>query len=106
MLIMAAMGWLLTEAWMRIGDGTAGHRQPLHPADHPVRPQLQRRAQPVAAGVLAAVAVSIVPLAVFAIERLAGWWPLDDAQATITSTTPTCRAAGWRWKPQPWWPAC
>ena len=41
---------------------------------------LQRRNQPVAAGVLAAVAVSIVPLAVFAIERLAGWWPLDDAQ--------------------------
>jgi hypothetical protein len=30
--------------------------------------------------VLAAVAVSIVPLAVFAVERLAGWWPLDDAQ--------------------------
>ena len=30
---------------------------------------------------LAAVAVSIVPLAVFAIERLVGWWPLDDAQA-------------------------
>jgi len=30
--------------------------------------------------VLAAVAVSIVPLAVFAIERLSGWWPLDDVQ--------------------------
>jgi len=41
---------------------------------------LQRRAQPIAAGVLAAVAISIVPLAVFAIERLAGWWPMDDRQ--------------------------
>lgn len=82
MLIMAAMGWLLTEAWMSIGDGALLVIASLYIllitlfALH-----LQRRAQPVAAGVLAAVAVSIVPLAVFAIERLAGWWPLDDAQA-------------------------
>ena len=32
-------------------------------------------------GVLAAVAVSIVPLAVFAVERMTGLWPLDDTQA-------------------------
>ncbi len=82
LLIMAAMGWLLSEAWMRIGDGalltiallyivvlTAGGLA------------LQRREQIIPGGVLGAVAVSIVPLAVFAIERLAGFWPLDDSQA-------------------------
>ncbi|MEN5141790.1 DUF2157 domain-containing protein [Pseudomonas juntendi] len=82
MLIMAAMGWLLTEAWMSIGDGALLVIASLYILLTTwFALNLQRRAQPVAAGVLAAVAVSIVPLAVFAIERLAGWWPMDDAQA-------------------------
>ncbi|MDH1633361.1 DUF2157 domain-containing protein [Pseudomonas mosselii] len=81
LLIMGAMGWLLTEAWMRIGDGALLAIALLYIAGITLFAlSLQRRNQPVAAGVLAAVAVSIVPLAVFAIERLAGWWPLDDAQ--------------------------
>jgi hypothetical protein len=81
LLIMGAMGWLLTEAWMRIGDGALLATALLYIAGITLFAlSLQRRNQPVAAGVLAAVAVSIVPLAVFAIERLAGWWPLDDAQ--------------------------
>jgi len=81
LLIMGAMGWLLTEAWMRIGDSALLAIALLYIAGITLFAlSLQRRNQPVAAGVLAAVAVSIVPLAVFAIERLAGWWPLDDAQ--------------------------
>ncbi|AYG43191.1 DUF2157 domain-containing protein [Pseudomonas sp. Leaf58] len=83
MLIMAAMGWLLTEAWMSIGDGALLIIASLYILLLTLFAlNLQKRAQPVAAGVLAAVAVSIVPLAVFAIERLAGWWPLGDTQAT------------------------
>ncbi|EKT4503367.1 DUF2157 domain-containing protein [Pseudomonas putida] len=82
MLIMAAMGWLLTEAWMSLGDGALLIIASLYILLITLFAlNLQRRAQPVAAGVLAAVAVSIVPLAVFAIERMLGWWPLDDAQA-------------------------
>jgi hypothetical protein len=81
LLIMAAMGWLLTEAWMRIGDSALLAIALPHIAALTLFAlSLQRRGQPIAAGVLAAVAVSIVPLAVFAVERLAGWWPLDDAQ--------------------------
>ncbi len=81
LLIMGAMGWLLNEAWMRIGDWALLAIASLYIllltglALH-----LQRRGQAVAGGVLAAVAVSIVPLVVFAIERLVGWWPLDDGQ--------------------------
>ncbi|MFT8233195.1 DUF2157 domain-containing protein [Pseudomonas guariconensis] len=82
LLIMGAMGWLLTEAWMSIGDSALLGVSSLYIALLTLLAlRLQRREQPIAAGVLAAVAVSIVPLAVFAIERLAGWWPLDDTQS-------------------------
>lgn len=81
LLIMGAMGWLLTEAWMRIGDSALLAIALLYIVTLTLFAlSLQRRGQPIAAGVLAAVAVSIVPLAVFAVERLVGWWPLDDAQ--------------------------
>ena len=81
LLIMAAMGWLLTEAWMSIGDWALLTIATLYIVLLTLFAlNLQRRAQPIAAGVLAAVAVSIVPLAVFAIERLVGWWPMDDRQ--------------------------
>ncbi|MDF0729852.1 DUF2157 domain-containing protein [Pseudomonas entomophila] len=81
LLIMGALGWLLTEAWMRIGDTALLAIALLYIATLTLFAlSLQRRSQPIAAGVLATVAVSIVPLAVFAIQRLAGWWPLDDAQ--------------------------
>lgn len=81
LLIMGAMGWLLTEAWMAIGDGALLCIALVYIVGITLFALwLQRRDQPIAAGVLAGVAVSIVPLAVFAIERLAGWWPLDDAQ--------------------------
>ncbi|WP_460417985.1 DUF2157 domain-containing protein [Pseudomonas sp. microsymbiont 2] len=81
LLIMGAMGWLLTEAWMRIGDSALLVIALVYIAGLTLFAlSLQRRGQPIAAGVLAAVAVSIVPLAVFAIERLVGWWPMNDAQ--------------------------
>ena len=81
LLIMGAMGWLLTEAWMRVGDWALLMIAVLYITLLTLfAVGLQRRDQPIAGGVLGAVAVSIVPLAVFAIERLLGWWPLDDAQ--------------------------
>lgn len=81
LLIMGAMGWLLSEAWMRIGDAALlavalAYIIVLTFAGL----AMQRRGQPIPGGVLAAVAVSIVPLAIFALERLTGFWPLDDTQ--------------------------
>lgn len=81
LLIMGAMGWLLSEAWMRIGDAALlavalAYITFLTFAGL----MMQRRGQLIPGGVLAAVAVSIVPLAVFALERLTGLWPLDDSQ--------------------------
>ncbi|SHM60500.1 DUF2157 domain-containing protein [Phytopseudomonas punonensis] len=82
LLIMGAMGWLMTEAWMSIGDGALlvissaylllfllGGRS------------LWCRGQPIPGGLLGAVAVSLTPLVVFAGQRLFGTWPMDDAQS-------------------------
>lgn len=81
LLIMGAMGWLLSEAWMRIGDVALLAVALLYIVLlTSAGLAMQRRGQPIPAGVLAAVAVSIVPLAVFALERLTGLWPLDDVQ--------------------------
>lgn len=82
LLIMAAMGWLLTEAWMQIGDaallGIAMLYITLLTA---CGQQLWRRGQQIPGGLLGAVAVSLTPLAVFAVQRLTGFWPLDDGQS-------------------------
>ncbi|KJK09266.1 MULTISPECIES: hypothetical protein [Pseudomonas] len=81
LLIMAAMGWLLNEAWMRIGDSALLLIALLYIGTLTLAGGfMQRRGQIIPAGVLGAVAVSIVPLAVFAAERLTGFWPMDDTQ--------------------------
>lgn len=82
LLIMGAMGWLLSEAWMRIGDAALLAIALLYILLLTLGGlAMQRRGQVIPAGVLGAVAVSIVPLAVFALERLVGFWPLDDVQS-------------------------
>ncbi|MBM3108279.1 DUF2157 domain-containing protein [Pseudomonas sp. P66] len=82
LLIMGAMGWLLSEAWMRVGDSALLLIALIYIGGFTlVGLLMQRRGQIVPAGVLGAVAVSIVPLAVFAIERLTGFWPLEDTQS-------------------------
>lgn len=83
LLIMGAMGWLLTEAWMSVGDIAllliAVAYIGLFTA---CGLSLWRRGQQIPGGLLGAVAVSLTPLAVFAIERLTGVWPMDDGQAS------------------------
>lgn len=82
LLIMGAMGWLLSEAWIRIGDAALLAIALLYILLLTLGGlAMQRRGQVIPAGVLGAVAVSIAPLAVFALERLVGFWPLDDVQS-------------------------
>lgn len=82
LLIMGAMGWLLSKAWMRVGDSALLLIALAYIAALTLGGlALQRRGQTIAGGVLAAVAVGIVPLAVFALERMTGLWPLGDSQA-------------------------
>src|SRR5690606_17546730 len=68
LLVMAALGWLITEAWMQVGDGAllalaliymgvAGFLGLL----------LWKRGHEIPGGLLSAVAVSLTPLVVFAV---------------------------------------
>lgn len=75
-LIMLAMGWFLTEAWMNVGDTallllSICYFIGLSCAGY----QLWQRGLPIPGGLLGAVAVSLTPLIVFALQRTAGWWP-------------------------------
>lgn len=81
LLIIGAMGWLLTEAWMSIGDTallliSSAYMLLLLLGGR----SLWQRGQPIPGGLLAAVAVSLTPLVVFAVQRVFGLWPLDDTQ--------------------------
>lgn len=82
LLIIGAMGWLMTEAWMSIGDTALllisgaylllfllGGRS------------LWQRGQSIPGGLLAAVAVSLTPLVVFAAQGVFAFWPTGDAQS-------------------------
>ncbi|MGH8354517.1 MAG: DUF2157 domain-containing protein [Pseudomonas sp.] len=81
LLIMGAMGWLLSEAWMKIGDlALLALALTYMGAFTACALGLWRRGQQIPGGLLGAVAVSLTPLAVFALERLTGLWPLHDAQ--------------------------
>jgi hypothetical protein len=81
LLIIAAMGWLLNEAWLGIGDPallviTATYMTLFTLAGR----SLWQRGLQIPGGLLGAVAVSLTPLLIFAIERLTGLWVQGDQQ--------------------------
>ncbi|MET1076833.1 MAG: DUF2157 domain-containing protein [Pseudomonas sp.] len=82
LLIMGALGWLLTEAWMSIGNGALLTIALTYMGLFTLGGiSLWRRGQQIPGGLLGAVAVSLTPLVVFAVERLTGLWPMDDGQS-------------------------
>lgn len=79
LLIIGALGWLLTEAWMRIGELALLAVALAYMALFTLCGlSLWRRGLQIPGGLLGAVAVSLTPLAVFAVQRLLGSWPEDD----------------------------
>jgi hypothetical protein len=80
LLIIGAMGWFVTNAWDRLSGltlsaiaiaygvlfGAAGVRL------------FRKAATKIPGGLLAAVAVCMTPMAVYGLERAAGWWPSGD----------------------------
>lgn len=82
LLIMGAMGWLMTEAWMSIGDAALLVISSAYLLLFLLCGRsLWQRGQAIPGGLLGAVAVSLTPLVVFAGQRLFGLWPMDDAQS-------------------------
>lgn len=96
-LIMAAMGWLLTDAWSRIGDSALLAISGLYMAAFTLCGlSLYKRGQIIPGGLLGAVAVSLTPLLVFALQRLSGLWPLADEQGDYQDYYKYVQS-GWLW---------
>ncbi|MND56080.1 hypothetical protein D3C80_471760 [compost metagenome] len=81
LLIISAMGWLLTEAWMRIGNHALLAMAVIYMLLFTLAGRaLWQRGLQIPGGLLGAVAVGLTPLLVFATEQLTGLWVLGDAQ--------------------------
>lgn len=83
LVVMAAMGWLMTTAWERFGGrGIFGIATAYAACFAIVGHRLWRR-EPyrVPGGLLVTLAVWMVPLAIYGLERAAGIWPQGDPGA-------------------------
>jgi hypothetical protein len=80
LLIIGAMGWFVTNAWDRlsgltlsaiaIGYGVLFGAAGVH--------LFRKASTKIPGGLLVAVAVCMTPMAVYGVERAAGWWPQGD----------------------------
>jgi hypothetical protein len=79
LVVMGAMGWLMTEAWSQAGAGALLFVALVYVAGFTAGGHhlWQSPATRIPGGLLLAVAVSMTPLWVFAAEDLLGWWPQD-----------------------------
>jgi len=77
LVVMGAMGWLMTEAWMQAGSTALLIVALVYAVGFTVagRQLWRSAATRIPGGLLLAVAVSITPLWVFAIQDLFDWWP-------------------------------
>jgi hypothetical protein len=80
LLIIGAMGWFVTNAWDRLSGMTLSTIAIAYGVLFGgVGVRLFRRASTkVPGGLLVAVAVCMTPMAVYGLERAAGWWPGYD----------------------------
>jgi hypothetical protein len=80
LLIIGAMGWFITNGWDRLSGLTIAAIALAYTAVFgAVGVRLFGRASTrVPGGLLTTVAVCMTPLAVYGLERAAGWWPSSD----------------------------
>ncbi|EAR21329.1 hypothetical protein [Nitrococcus mobilis] len=80
LIVISAMGWFMTEAWMRLGGAALTAIAILYAigfvaAGHTL---YFRQGQSVSGGLLFTLAVCMTPLAIFGIEHATGFWPQGD----------------------------
>lgn len=80
LVIIGAMGWFMTRAWEQFGGpGIFGVASAYALAFLAAGARLWREpSRRIPAGLLLTVAVSMVPLAVYGLERWTGFWPRED----------------------------
>ncbi len=80
LIVVSAMGWFMTEAWMRAGGVALVVIAILYAAGFAAAGHTLyfRQSQRVPGGLLFTLAVCMTPLAIFGIEHATGFWPQGD----------------------------
>lgn len=78
MLVVFAGGWFLAQRWLQLGPAGVLAMVTLYAAIAVAASRwLERREFREAAGIAMMVAVSLMPVAVWALESMTGWWPVE-----------------------------
>lgn len=94
---IAAMTLFVTLGWERLGGGRLLFVALAYivAAWLAAETLLRRQRQPLSAGILAALAVALVPLAVYGAQRWLGWWPAEGGAPASYRAFHT--HIDWRW---------
>lgn len=112
LIAIGAMSLFMTLGWERFGGAGIAVIATLYAAGALATADwlLHRQRQPIPAGLLAALAVALVPLAVYGVQNALGWWPEGEAARDyhrhidgrfLTLELATLAAGAvvlWRWK--------
>lgn len=96
MLVVFAGGWFLAQRWLQLGPGGVLAVVSVYAAIALAASRwLERREFHEAAAIAAMVAVSLTPVAVWAIESLTGWWPAETWGQPYYPYYPPAEASRW-----------
>ncbi|HEY5547102.1 MAG TPA: hypothetical protein VIK50_13705 [Gemmatimonadaceae bacterium] len=96
LLVVFAGGWFLAQRWLSLGPAGVLLVILLYAAAAAAASiWLERRDFREAAGIAAMVAVSLTPVAVWAIESLTGWWPVETWGQPYYPEYPAAEATRW-----------
>jgi hypothetical protein len=96
LLVVFAGGWFLAQRWMTLGPAGVLLIVLLYVAIAAMASRwLEHHDFPEAAGIAAMVAVSLTPVAVWALESLSGWWPLETWGRPYYPEHPPAEASRW-----------
>jgi drug/metabolite transporter (DMT)-like permease len=96
LLVVFAGGWFLAQRWLALGPAGVLLVVLLYMAVASAASLwLERRDFKEAAGIAAMVAVSLTPVAVWAIESLTGWWPVETWGRPYYPEYPPAESSRW-----------
>ena len=96
LLVVFAGGWFLAQRWLTLGPAGVLLVVALYAGAAAIASVwLERRDFREAAGIAALVAVSLTPVAVWALESLTGWWPAETWGQPYYPAYPAAEASRW-----------
>ena len=96
LLIVFAGGWFLADRWLTLGPTGVLIVVLLYSlAAAAASMWLEKRSFPEAAGMAAMVSVSLTPVAVWAVESITGWWPVETWGRPYYPAYPAAEASRW-----------